>query len=661
MSATPATNSAPRSFAVTARESLESIVVAFTLAFIFRAFIVEAFVIPTGSMAPTLYGQQVTHTCSTCGFEYAHGIEQLMPGVRLNDLTLKCPNCGSAQDKVASTEVGRPSSGDRILVHKWPLSVGGALGPKRWDVTVFKDPHNGTVNYIKRLVGKPGEILEIIQGDVYTASLDELRKADPGVIAEMDKLRCDLYAYAHSQTPVSSEAAFQDASQRHAALNARIVPHLKIQRKAVDAPEAQQSLWFNVYNQDFLPDYEHNKGQPETRVGWSSLLMAFDSLQSDALAEGRIPQDLKERLQESQIRLPENPALVAEEPGRRWRVDSSAGDLLIVREDSRLAVYDAAAADAWNTTKRTIHFKSDSDRLLSIRFTGKSIDDFYGYNYAHNSQNPAHRPLPVGDTRLAFTWVPEAGKGGLVLDTNRDKDAFTARLSMDGIVQIDYLAPGARKPVVIGTKKLEPFQYRKAVGVEFVNVDFRVSLSIDGQEVLASTEKQYAPRLPELLQQGEDRPEQVVPTQVKIGAHGLQCSLEHLELDRDVYYRSCTMLESMGAPLPGQSYGTYQGVPNPFYRWPGWGTQGWPIMLRDGQTPEYFMLGDNSPGSKDSRLWWEIGPHLRHLGAEYQVGTVPADQLIGRAFFVYWPSGYRRSWTADVGIIPNFGRMRWIR
>ena len=58
------------------KDTLESIVVAFILAFIFRAFIVEAFVIPTGSMAVTLYGNQVTNTCSTCGYEYARGIDQ---------------------------------------------------------------------------------------------------------------------------------------------------------------------------------------------------------------------------------------------------------------------------------------------------------------------------------------------------------------------------------------------------------------------------------------------------------------------------------------------------------------------------------------------------------------------------------------------------------
>jgi hypothetical protein len=78
------------------------------------------------------------------------------------------------------------------------------------------------------------------------------------------------------------------------------------------------------------------------------------------------------------------------------------------------------------------------------------------------------------------------------------------------------------------------------------------------------------------------------------------------------------------------------------------------------------MLGDNTAASKDSRLWDVVGPHLVTRGEDFQLGTVPRDQLIGQAFFVYWPSGHRLSWLpvpglAKWGIIPDVGRMRWIR
>src|ERR671913_444062 len=52
------------------RDTIESILIAFILAFIFRAFVVEAFVIPTGSMAPTLLGAHARFTCDDCGYAF---------------------------------------------------------------------------------------------------------------------------------------------------------------------------------------------------------------------------------------------------------------------------------------------------------------------------------------------------------------------------------------------------------------------------------------------------------------------------------------------------------------------------------------------------------------------------------------------------------------
>src|ERR1700749_5134622 len=52
------------------RETVESIVVAVILAFLFRTFVAEAFVIPTGSMAPTLQGNHKDITCEKCGYQY---------------------------------------------------------------------------------------------------------------------------------------------------------------------------------------------------------------------------------------------------------------------------------------------------------------------------------------------------------------------------------------------------------------------------------------------------------------------------------------------------------------------------------------------------------------------------------------------------------------
>ena len=58
------------------RETVESVVIAFVLAFLFRTFEAEAFVIPTGSMAPTLLGANKDIFCTECGIEYTVGASE---------------------------------------------------------------------------------------------------------------------------------------------------------------------------------------------------------------------------------------------------------------------------------------------------------------------------------------------------------------------------------------------------------------------------------------------------------------------------------------------------------------------------------------------------------------------------------------------------------
>ena len=61
---------AQQSHAAAIRETIESIAIAFVLAFLFRTFEAEAFVIPTGSMAPTLMGRHKDLECPQCGYNF---------------------------------------------------------------------------------------------------------------------------------------------------------------------------------------------------------------------------------------------------------------------------------------------------------------------------------------------------------------------------------------------------------------------------------------------------------------------------------------------------------------------------------------------------------------------------------------------------------------
>jgi signal peptidase I len=92
------------------REWVESIVIAVVLALLIRAFLIQAFKIPTGSMEPTL-----------------------LPG-------------------------------DKIMVNKLLYRF---RQPQRGDVIVFKFPENPRRDFVKRLVALGGESLSISNGDVY--------------------------------------------------------------------------------------------------------------------------------------------------------------------------------------------------------------------------------------------------------------------------------------------------------------------------------------------------------------------------------------------------------------------------------------------------------------------------------------------------------------
>lgn len=150
--------------------TFEWLITAFILAFVFRAFVMEAFRIPTGSMADTLMGAHFRLRCPECGYRYEYGFsphnyglpqDTIPPGAVPIRQQTRCPSCGFYTSGAETLPV---ANGDRILVLKCIYQF---MEPKRWDVIVFKNPTDPTENYIKRLIGLPGEEVEIIEGDVY--------------------------------------------------------------------------------------------------------------------------------------------------------------------------------------------------------------------------------------------------------------------------------------------------------------------------------------------------------------------------------------------------------------------------------------------------------------------------------------------------------------
>lgn len=499
------------------RENIESILIAVALALCIRFFVVEAFKIPTGSMAPTLLGAHKQIDCPNCNWafksdhnsndaacpncNYAIDISRYcrqcnrefhFGTLEMLSSSATCPDCKKSLTKEEVSSKKR-HGGNRIAVSKFAYKFSD---PKRWDVIVFIYPlYNATCkscsagyddvrlddgftclkcgstkfskkkkNYIKRLVGLPGEKLEIRNGDLYING--------------------------------------------------------KIQQKPDDV---QLTLWQSVYNSKFPP-------KKEVEQTW----IANDN---------------------------------------SWTI---------------------------NDTNLLLSLKNEEDKTSFVKF-GRKITDRTAYNSVHIPSTE------VGDVILKFDIeASQIKNGGIHLVLEEDDKAYHTFLALKGnakeqsylsvaennigddaksILQSlisSFKSDGDKEDeTVVATNKDVYLEPGKRYHVEFSNVDNVVSLTIDANKIFSySYDLDSIPLRTFHHKSG-----------VKIGGTNVDVIVDNIEILRDIYY----------ADLSSGHYGTKS-----------------PAQLGE---KDYFVLGDNSRNSNDSRVW----------------GYVPEDKLVGKAFFVWWP------------------------
>lgn len=137
-----------------------------------RYFVIEAFIVPTGARAPTLLGHHLELHCPNCG--YLNEFEP-MKTIRSQQTatSIDCPMCGQ---RLFSNPQDTLHSGDRVLAVKMSQ-------PERWDLIVFSAPHQPETNYVERVVGLPGEQVDLAGGDVFIDG-QRLRKF-PGDVEDL--------------------------------------------------------------------------------------------------------------------------------------------------------------------------------------------------------------------------------------------------------------------------------------------------------------------------------------------------------------------------------------------------------------------------------------------------------------------------------------------
>lgn len=536
------------------RQMAESLVLLSVAVILFRGFAVEGYMISTGSMAPTLLGYHHRISCPECSFVYASGtrVEDAQEHVNIAqagyDLgqplqaVSRCPNCGCPwipTDQLPRTE------GDQLLVHKHAYEF---RDPRRWEVIVFRNPGDPRQAYVKRVVGLPGETIELAHGNVLVNG--ELARK-PYVIQRAVCIPVSVYAsqvvtddpdHQPSWVKLEHESPWTlEADELHCA--------------AAEAPAGTPISW--VGHRHWI----RSGGTQITRVplaNWPTGLAPL-SVDTEPLAYA---------------------AGVLQVQGAFTDIDRRT----------------------WLTRSDNPAFQKAINDLFEQSHIAPIMDE-YGYNTSDDSEQQ-----PVNEFLISLTLTDVSGPGRFEIELADGTHVFSAILKFaSGVVEV--LQDGDPVPVCAGV--LAAGSTSRPIQIDFSLIDQQVLLAINGHEI-------GEPYLYE-------RPAEVHPMRrpVRIGAAGLNCTVRHLGLFRDIFYTS---------PPVGDEVEKQESMK---------------FRIHEG---EFFVLGDNSPVSVDSRVWNDP--------------AVPRAALIGKPLVVHLPSRSQRmrwgSETRDVRL-PDFSRVRLVK
>jgi signal peptidase I len=583
-----------------AREVVETIVFVVVLVLLLKLFVTEAFVIPTGSMAETLYGYQKIVTCPKCGDEFpvnSHDEVEGRDGRVLPLYGYTCPNCrymGRIQDL---NPVPGNHTGDRVLVLKPLYHI---RDPIRGEVVVFKFPEKPqekwtAQNYIKRVMGFGGETVAIYRGDLFVTrglaypadAVDD--RGQPLYPRPKDPLDLWKPEFMYSRpNPLATDLFEASLAAGFKGLEGVF----EVVRKGEDQVLADLRL---VWDNDRQPTdlgkagvpprwYPEAGPQPNAPAAWNG----DDKFQPK----------------------------VFRHPAGGW-------DWLRYRH----------LAMPWKTTPpNDLDPTPPTDPTVLANQAPIPVDNFLAYNAGRSIDTG-----PGGVRRLEVRhqggddarWVGDLALQGkatltpgaeVALELSKGVDRFRATFA-EGKVTLSRFRTAVADgkitlvPVVLGEESVAPTRPCKvAAGKEhtlrFANIDCRLWVWVDGRRVDFGPEGDYRPPTPEDEAKFVDTEEvggKEVPrpapgaqpdgsTRVNdvlapagVGATG-DVTVRSLVLHRDVYYTRR-------------------------------GTEGRAEFLYV-QPDHYLCLGDNSAQSSDSRTW----------------GAVPGRLMLGKAVFVFWPA-----------------------
>lgn len=548
------------------KETLTSLVIAFMLAFVFRGFVIEGFIIPTGSMAPTLLGKHVRFESPYNGYDWTTGPWDSVAVGNSTPLPVQGgqPRPGGAQNTPDLTptdpmtmldipgEKGRRlAAGDRVFVLKYLPRV---HRPERWDVVVFKDPNQHT-NFIKRLLGLPGEQIALVDGDVFyrpfvegttlEAGPDAWRADDWDIARKSERTQRTMFqpVFDSRYTPVVAEPSYR--------------PPISPDTPAAWSGIERSHNW--TYTSERPTRLAWNQRRPITDTNpynqtfpWVQL----DASPDDPTVRAFQPYPVSDIAISVAVEPTQSPVTVT--PNLRARGFVFQGVIDPVAKSASVRMRPEAGDTEWTVLDSVSIASPPIDRVTEVEFwhVDQALWLFIdGKLIAGGPEKGAYRLSPA--QRIAGAMVP----------------------SFDELVNYQNAGNGITEAGVFARNDL----YRNAEpGVDFEGGPF---------------------------------------------------TLHRFQIHRDTYHQIKTARGN--EPTRGGHYDNF------------------PSLAGD----QYFMSGDNSSNSQDSRYWTErsMHPWVRKL-IDNAPGVINRDLIVGKAFIVYFPA------PLDGGPIlaPDIGRIRWI-
>lgn len=516
-----------------------------------RGFLVEGYLITTGSMAPHLYGAHKKVVCPSCGTLFSVGTEF---DDRTEDGTGSraiCPNCLRDDIDLSNRPVER---GDHLLVWK---NAYDWREPRRWEVVVFRNPDTPLETFIKRIAGLPGETVQIRGGNLFV----------DGQIA---------------RKPLQLQRTF-------------LVPVYD----SSHAPSKEDKGWsLRWLARDNDPRWRRSEGRflftpGDGRKGEIAWLDYRHTVRHGGIHRSRVV--ISEPLtsaQRNELHPPVQPVSFTSTPrfpGVTFDPDTNA---LVCRGVMTQAVKHALfSVDQTPALTQAI---LELDRLSHV---GR-IDDFLAYD----NLSAGVRSIPVDE--ILWRAEVEAFGGTLIIAIHPAGRELECWFDFDaGRVTLSDPVSGE-----VFREALLPPRKKSSRELEVSTIDRQICIAVDRTDVID----------PWLLDEfSTDFTPSEVP--ISVGAAGRPITIAVQRLFRDVYYTGGRERHAVRNPL---------------------------TLGKD----EFFMLGDNSSVSADSRSW--------------QDPAVPRKLLIGKPFLVHLPSRtvvWGKGGALTRIRIPDWSRIRFVR